>query len=354
MLKRMRITATVAALACLATTAGAQAVITNGTIRMGIGQYGDLNVGSVPQIKGTNRVGLRLITAAGDYESTADGCTCEGWGLGVRSGGVVVAWGGSNSSVGGVTNLDPISFTSAASTATSTVRLTAGANLTITHLYRPSAVANMYEVQITITNTGAAAIGDVVYRRVMDWDISPTQFSENVRISGWGAANLIGSGSNGFLEAKPLSLFGHVAAGCTVGGACNANFETNFGADRGSFFDFSFGALGAGESKAFKTFYGAAPTYSALLTALGAVGVEVYTAGWCAGGDRGTEPTSCNGKDGPAVFGYGFAGVGGAPPSELPPPVSTVPEPSTYVLMGAGLLSLALISRRRRTNVQLT
>ena len=350
MLKRMRITATVAALACLATTAGAQAVINNGTIRMGIGQFGDLNTGSAPQISGTSTVGLRLITAAGDYESTADGCTCEGWGLGVRSGGVVGNWGGSNSAVGGVTNLTAISFTSTASTATSTVRLTGGANLTITHLYRPSAVANMYEVQITITNTGAAAIGDVVYRRVMDWDISPSQFSENVRISGWGATNLIGSGSNGFLEARPLSLTGSVA-GCTIGGACNANFETTTGADRGSFFDFSFGALGAGESKEFKTFYGAAPTYSALLTALGAVGAEVYTAAWCGAATPGTTTTSCNGKSGPAVFAYGFAGVGGAPPSELPPPVSTVPEPSTYVLMGAGLLSLALISRRRRTNV---
>ena len=277
MLKRVRVTTTVAGLACLAATAGAQAVITNNTIRMGVGQFGDLNTGNAPQIKGINVVGLRLITAAGDYESTADGCTCEGWGVGVRSGGVVGAWGGSNSDVGGVTNLTLVSFAFTASTATSTVSLTAGANLTITHLYRPSIVPNMYEVQVTITNTGASAISDVVYRRVMDWDISPSQMNENVRLSGWGATNLIGSGSNGFLAAKPLSLTGN-RTGCIIGGVCNANFETTTSDDRGSFFDFSFGALGAGASRSFQTFYGAAPTYDGLLTALGAVGAEVYTA----------------------------------------------------------------------------
>jgi len=346
MLNRFRITAAAAALACLSGTASAQAVITNGTLRMGINQFGDLNTGSVAQVTGTRTVGLRLITPAGDYESTADGCTCEGWGVGVRTAGVVGAWGGSNSSVGGVTNLTSVSFTSTASTATSTVRLTAGAALTVQHLYRPSSIPNMYEVQVTITNTGATSIGDVVYRRVMDWDISPTQFNENVRISGWGATNLIGSGSNGFLSARPLD----VAGGCIIGGACNANFETTVGADRGSFFDFSFGVLGAGESKVFQTFYGAAPTYSALLTALGAVGAEVYTAAWCAGGAPGATPTSCNGKNGPAVFGYGFRGVGGAPPPELPPAPGVVPEPSTYALMGTGLMGLAMYSRRRRTN----
>ena len=343
---RTRFGIAVAALVGMSAAAGAQAVITNGTIRMGIGALGDLNTGSVAQVTGTRTVGLRLITAAGDYESTADGCTCEGWGVGVRSGGVVTSSGYANSRVG-TDNLTAVSFTSTAATATSTVRLTSGAALQVTHEYSPSSVPNLYEVKVTITNTGATGIGDVVYRRVMDWDISPTQFRENVRISGWGAANLIGSGSNGFNSAKPLDV---IEGGCTIGGVCNGNFETTEAADRGSFFDFSFGALGAGESRTFQTFYGAASNLDGLLSALGAVGVEVYTAAWC-GDIGGTGDLRCAGKSGPAVFGYGFKGVGGTRPPELPPVTGVVPEPSTYVMLATGLLGLVGISRRRRSTV---
>lgn len=341
MLNRFRWTSAAALLACMAGTAGAQAVISNGTIRMGINALGHLNTGSAPQVTGTTVVGLRLITAAGDYESTADGCLCEGWGVGTRVGGVVTQSGWANEASGN-SNLTGESFTSTATTATSTVRLSAGASLRVTHTYKPSAVPNLYEVEVKITNFGATDIADVVYRRVMDWDISPTQFNENVRISGWPAANLIGSGSNGFLSSKPLDLSG----GCTIGGVCNGNFETTSGEDRGSFFDFSFGALTAGSSRTFTTFYGAAPTLDGLLSSLGAVGAEIYTAAWCAGAG-GTGATKCNGKAGPAVFGYGFKGVGGAPPPELG---GVVPEPSTYALMATGLIGLVGISRRRRNN----
>jgi hypothetical protein len=342
MLHRVRWSLAAGALVGMTSLAGAQAVITNGTIRMGINRQGHLNFGSVPQTTGTSVVGLRYISGANEYESTADGCECEGWGVGIRSGGTVTAWGGANDAVGGVTNLTVTNFSSTASTATSTVTV-GGTGLEITHEYRPSAVPNLYEVNITIRNTGATAIPDVVYRRVMDWDISPSQFNENVRISGWGASNLIGAGSNGFLSAKPLD----VAGGCTIGGVCNGNFETTVGDDRGSFFDFSFGALAAGETKTFQTFYGAAGNLDGLLAALGAVGAEVYTAAWCAGGSPGSTPTSCNGKNGPAVFGYGFRGVGGAPPPELPPGPGVVPEPSTYALMATGLFGLAGLARRR-------
>jgi type IV pilus assembly protein PilY1 len=312
---------------------------------MGINLLGNLNTGNVPQVTGTSIVGLRYISAAGEYESTADGCTCEGWGVGVRTGGVVTAAGYANDAVG-TSNLTSVAFSSTASTATSTVKLTTGPGLQVTHEYVPSSTPNLYEVRVTITNTGTTTLDDVVYRRVMDWDVSPTQFNENVRISGWGATNLIGAGSNGFLSAKPLDFS---KGACTIGGVCNGNFETTTGDDRGSFFDFSFGALAAGESKTFETFYGAAGNLNDLLTALGSVGAEVYTAAWCAGAGS-TGARACNGKTGPAVFGYGFKGVGGTAPPELPPADGVVPEPSTYALLATGLFGLAVISRRRRNN----
>jgi len=329
MFLRTRLAVATAALAAMSASADAQAIITNGVIRLGVQTQGHLNFAGV---------GLRFIDGSGfQYESTYGGCQCEGWGVGSRVGGIVTSWGGANEDVGGRTNLTNVAFTSTASTAISTVRLTTGATLTITHEYKPSSVPNLFEVNVTISNTGSDAINDVVYRRVMDWDIDPTEFEENVRISGWGATNLIGSGSNGFLSAEPLSGLN----ACVIGGICNADFETTDSDDRGAFFDFSFGMLGAGQTRSFQTFYGAADNLAGLLTALGAVGAEVYSAAWCAG-----DNPACAGISGPAVFGYGFKGVGGVPNPDLPPS-TVVPEPSTYVMLAAGLLGLAGVRRRR-------
>ena len=60
--------------AALATAAGAQAAITNGTVTLGVGQTGELNIdGSVPYYGG---IGLRH--NASGWDGTYDGCTCEG------------------------------------------------------------------------------------------------------------------------------------------------------------------------------------------------------------------------------------------------------------------------------------
>ena len=94
------------AMLALAGVAHGQAIITNGTIKLGVNALGALNVrGGITSAgapgSSTNTVGLRLITAPGvEYESTADGCTCEGWGAGIASGVGAGATGYNNTASG--------------------------------------------------------------------------------------------------------------------------------------------------------------------------------------------------------------------------------------------------------------
>ena len=57
-----------------------EAIVSNGFIKLGINDKGSLNVaGSIPSVSGERAVGLRVLLPDGEYESTSQGCTCEGW-----------------------------------------------------------------------------------------------------------------------------------------------------------------------------------------------------------------------------------------------------------------------------------
>ncbi|WP_437949546.1 DNRLRE domain-containing protein [Sorangium sp. So ce296] len=75
--------------------------------------------------------------------------------------------------------------------------------------------------------------------------------------------------------------------------------------DHGALFDFNFGALAPGESKVFKTFYGAAGTEDDALSALSAVGAEAYSFG---------QPNTAGGPDlgEPNTFIFAYASVADA------------------------------------------
>lgn len=317
--------------------AHAGAVITNGTVTLGVNDKGALNFGGV---------GL-LLNATGN-DSTFPGCTCEGWGVAVASLGIT---GNQNTAFNGVagSNVTLVSFMSDADSATSVVTIAnavGAAVLRITQDYQPSAAsANLYEVRVKIENISGGALGagatDLRYRRVMDWDVEPTAFSEFVTLQGHPAANLLATSNDGFELADPLSSNTPIGdgAGCAAGDAtiANTNFTDCGAADHGAAFDFGFPALGAGEMRELTIFYGACATEAECDAARVAALIEVFSYGQCNPAVAGV----CSPITGmPNTFLFGFAGVGGTPPG--------VPEPGMALLVGAGLAALGLVRRRRQ------
>jgi hypothetical protein len=253
--------------------AHAQAIVTNGTVRIGVEELSDLNVaGGPPSVIGQTIVGLRLIKpGVGELEYTSDGCTCEGWGVADAGSGVT----GFADSATGTSGLAPVGFSSTATDATSIVETTdpGPVKIRVTHFFHPSITPNLYQSDVKIENIGTAAISDLRYRRTMDWDVEPTPFNEFVTIQGWPATALLFSSNNGFASGNPL-----VPAG-SLFGPINANFTHLGPSDHGANFDFSFGALAVGKSKSFRIFYGAADSVTDADAAIATVGAEVYSYG---------------------------------------------------------------------------
>lgn len=312
-----------AVLGSAVSTAAAQAVISNGTVSLGVAAQGHLNY---------QGVGVQYVPTG--FDGTSPGCLCEGWGAGVEGG--TSGWASFDN--GGVNNVTVQSFTSTPTTATSVVRV--GSELEVTHAYSPSATPNLYQVVVTITNItdGTLGAGDrpIRYQRSMDWDIGPTEFNEFVTIQGAvGAANVIGDNNNGF-DVPDIAL-DPITNGCPQ---LTGNFTRAGPCDHGANFLFGFNSLAAGSSRVFTIFYGAAANRANALAALGTVGAEIYSLGEC--NPAGSPDCLADGT--PNTFAFGFAGVGGTP---LPPP-SVVPEPGTLLLTGSGLFGLGVAVRRRR------
>ena len=268
--------------------------VDNGTILLAINPEGHLNaLDGTGSKAGEGSVGLDYLPTNND--STAPGCLCEGWGAADADSGIT---GYANiSSDGGAFHLNVERFDVTASTAVSVV--TIDDTLRVTHDYHPSSkTPNLYEVTVTIENISGHALGDIRYRRVMDWDIEPTAFNEYVTIQGGNASALRFDSNQGFATANPLG--GPVDLGFT------GDFVDAGPADHGALFDFGFGALDAGKSTTFNIFYGGAASEAAAETAINAVGAEVFSIG---------EPST---EDGPTLgtpntFIFAFGSVGGNP-----------------------------------------
>lgn len=300
------------------------AVIDNGTVQLGVNNEGHLGICCyTPSAQtGTPWVGIRYLPTGNDF--TAPGCVCEGWGAADATSGLT---GYADVSVDGVQNLNLVSFSSTASTATSIVTINDGSGnpaIQVTHDFHPSPLTPYaYEATVTLKNVSAQA-QDLRYRRVMDWDMEPTAFYERVTIDGSNPAPsaLTYSSDNGFDTANPL---GYKSQILNVGPPTGSYFYHSGPADHGAHFDFDLGTANPGESKTFTIIYGAAPNESAALNAVAMEGAEVWSLGL-----PGNPTTPDDGVPNTAFF--GFKSVGGAPlagSDDVPPIFLNVFAPGT-------------------------
>jgi hypothetical protein len=357
---RLNLSATLAATAVIGLTATlmlysearAAAIIDNGTVQLGVRDLGNLNVpgGPFSAPSETDVVGLRFLPTNSDSASAS--CLCEGWGAGILSLG---ASGYANVGIG-TDHLSLVSFTSTPSTAVSLVNVlnASGAPiLEVKHDYHPVATTPyLYEVGVSIKNISGAdlAAGDLVYRRVMDWDV-PVPGSERVSIQGVPANlgvrngnNIRRTDNNGFNSGNPFSFSSF--------DLFNTNF-TDASGDIGALFDFEFEALANGATRKFATYYGAAPdkvTADLARTLVdgdpGDVEIGLYSYGVCsvAGCDVAA------GSPNTFIFGFGAASGVLIPPENGESP--TIPEPATLSLLGLGLLGMARVRTRKRRIAQ--
>jgi hypothetical protein len=320
-------------------SAHANAVIFNNndpaliTIALGVNDAGNLNI--FDSIFSTSNgsggaTGLARLFDDGTWrDATSPGCLCEGWGVAASSlgGGRFAGWANQASGSGGLTGG---LFGSTTTTATSEINLI-DVPLRVIQAYGPSLAPNAFQGNISITNTGAEVVRDVVYRRVMDWDVPPTQFNEFV--SHYGVEqNLESAGGNvrfasndGFATSNPL----FDPLDIYPFGSINSNFFQKGPADHGSVFDFAFGDLNPGQSRTFNIFYGAGANLSEAQSTIAILKPDVWSFG-----QSSTLPDFGSGtpNDDSPTFLFAFGGVGGVEPGTTAdvPMLPFVPAPGVF------------------------
>lgn len=340
--------------------AHAAGIISNGTVALGVKDSGALNVGGTTTIFGPSftspgsgtvgGTGVRglFVNGTSGFEATFPGCLCEGWGVAVASLGITGFDGNGLSNLTGGAGVFGVD--GSGNGIATTVRTIANGSgvpvLSVTHDFKPSASAFLYQVDVTIRNISGADLGsgasDLRYTRLMDFDTEPTAFSEFITIERGGSTNLLTTSDDGFEPADPLSPTSSILGCAPVG----ASFVDCGPDDHGARFDFGFGALLGVDSldtleddtaRTFTIFYGAAPDEDTADAARLAVGAGVYAYGQPSGTGGASDGVPIT-----YIFAFGSAGVGAPDPGP-----GRVPEPASLALVGLGLAGLGLVRRRK-------
>ncbi len=281
------------------------AVITAGTVKLGVDREGALNVEAgqpssmIDPSNGLSNTVVGLRYAPLNLAAIEQGCGCEGWGV---ADDISKEFGGRNTAF----DADPDyvnqtripvveSFKSTPHSAVSQVRV--GNRFRVTHDYHPGSSPNIVEATVTIENISSATV-DLLYRRTIDWDIEPTPFNELVTIVRGTSPRIYRYSTNPFNPASPFSF-------SAINPINHQTLDTNRDvfykgpADLGALFDFRFGALAPGATRVFYIYYGAAASETAMISALAGSGVEAYSIA------RASQATA------PTTFGFGFRGIEG-------------------------------------------
>jgi hypothetical protein len=159
----------------------------------------------------------------------------------------------------------------------------------VTHKYLIAGnTNNMFRADVTIENQACNEINNIVYRRVADWDIDPTPFSEFVTIRGALEDGVRGnlhehSTNNGFCSPDP-------SVPCDpIRHRPNLDFEDLGPRDHGMQVQLDLGSLSPSSKVEFSTWYGVAKSECDAFDAVTRVGAQFFSFGQSA--EDGTPAT---------------------------------------------------------------
>jgi len=308
-----------AALAAVAALhhASASEILDDGTVMIGVSNDAQLNApGGTTSCQGSTPVGIRLDATNCDF--TSAGCPCEGWGAAYTDT-TGTTHGCANNSAGGCVGTGggwPCGGSSSTVTDSMTYAIvnTTMCNLLITHYFHQSAdTPNLFQVDVTLTNTGTTNMTNVLYRRALDWDIEPSEFSEYVTITGRNAPSgpwptqLVDTTDDGFSSTDPtMGKGGGGTSGCLSIDSIPVNppIYRNGPCDHGALFDFNFGDLNVSESTSFIIFYGAGTDEADAQAAVDAAGANIWSYGECSNSAVSGLTCTTGGAPNTAIFAF--------------------------------------------------